>query len=171
MKYSKQATVAYAGALGKEECLEPLNDFIIREGYSEGDLGFAAYDELIDMDCVEHLIASYERRSPLKSMDSSFIADNDEVVFMEFRFNYQNLKNLDRQKLIDKVKGSTTALNNPTNLHKKYYFIFNSNLKQQAISRLNRMNPMIPQNYIAVDMRDVMDLFFSPETHSTHPSS
>jgi hypothetical protein len=90
---------------------------------------------------------------------------------MEFRFNYQNLKNLDRQKLIDKVKGSTTALSNPTNLHKKYYFVFNSNLKQQAISRLNRMNPMIPQNYIAVDMRDVMDLFFSPETPSTHPSS
>lgn len=161
MKYSKQATVVYAGALSKKECLEPINDFILREGYNEGALGFATDDEVIDMDCVEHLIASHEKRNPSKSMDSSFIADNDEVVFMEFRFNYQNLKNLDRQKLIDKVKGSTTALNNPTNLHKKYYFVFNSNLKQQAINRFNRMNPMIPQNYIAVDMGDVMELFFA----------
>ena len=160
MKYSKQATSDYARAINKEECLESVDKLIKRDGYIGQDLGFAGDEVVLNMDCVEHRIASKEKRKTVKSMDSSFITDNGEVVFMEYRFNYENLKNLDRKELLDKVTGSTIALDSPENLHGTYYFVFNSNLKQQAISRLNRMNPKIPQNYAAIDMSDVMALFF-----------
>jgi hypothetical protein len=117
------------------------------------------------MDCVEGKVASIERRSPNKSMDSAFITEDaagmQEIVFVEYRFNYSNLSNLDRNALLGKVAGSTLVLGSPANIHDTYYFVFNSNLKQQAISRFNRMNPAMPQHYKAIDMADIKHRFFN----------
>lgn len=46
-------------------------------------------------------------------------------------------------------------------MHDEYYFVINPDLKQQAISRFNRINPAIPQQYKAVDISDVKELYFA----------
>ncbi|WPV63752.1 hypothetical protein [Chitinophaga sp. LS1] len=164
MKYSKQATENYAKSIRKKDCLELIDTLIRREGH-EGSTGFNGNEVVLNMDCVEEKKANQEGRLLNKSMDSAFIAEDEtgtqqEIVLVEFRFNYQSLKNLDRNSLLGKVAGSTSALGNPTNMHDEYYFVFNPDLKQQAISRFNRMNPAIPQQYKAVDISDVKDMFF-----------
>jgi hypothetical protein len=164
MKYSKQATVEFAKNINKEECLEPINQLVVKEGFCEEIL----LDDdilLINMDCVEAKVASSQKKTFNKSMDSAFLTKDStgtkqEIVFVEYRFNYQNMKNLKKEELFGKVAGSTSALNTPPNIHEDYYFVFNSNLKQQAISRFNRMNPAMPQHYKPIDMTDVKNLFF-----------
>ncbi|KLT64744.1 hypothetical protein [Pedobacter sp. BMA] len=165
MKYSKQATLDLAKSLNKEECLQGINQLTLKEGSSDANI-FTDGEVVLDMDCVEHKFASIEKRSPVKSMDSAFVTTDStgtksELVMVEYRFNYKNLANLSRVELLQKVAGSTAAAQSTTNVHPNYYFVFNSNLKNQAISRLARMNPVIPQHYKAIDLKDIQDLFFS----------
>ncbi len=165
MKYAKKATVEFAKHIGKEECLEPVDQLIINEGCIDQNINFNGDELVLNMDCVEGKIALLEKRHCNKSMDSAFIAEDlngasQQIVFVEYRFNYVNLSNVKKQDLFGKVTGSTLALNNPTNIHPNYYYVFNSNVKQQARSRFNRMNPAMPQHHIAVDMFDIKNLFF-----------
>jgi hypothetical protein len=165
MKYSKQATEDFARQIGKEECLEPIDQLIVNEGCADQNLLFVGDEFILNMDCVEGKVASAERRASNKSMDSAFITTdagntNQEIVFVEYRFNYTNLSNLKKADLFGKVAGSSSALNHPVNIHSNNYFVFNSNVKQQAINRFNRMNPAMPQHYVVVNMQDVKNLFF-----------
>lgn len=165
MKYSKQATLDYAKAIDKEMCLEPVNTLIVNEGYNGSTTNFQGDEMIINMDCVEGRVASNDKRSPNKSMDSAFVIQDGsgtthEIVFVEYRFNYKSMRNLDKSALYGKVNGSTFALKNPTNIHGNYYFVFASNLKQQAIRHLYSLNPKMPQHYAAVDMEDIKSIFF-----------
>lgn len=166
MKYANQATVDFAKAIGKEDCLEPIDKLIIKEGCEDQFPDIKGDILVLDMDCVEWKDALIEKRDRFKSMDSAFIIENEneinqEIVFVEFRFNYKNLSNLKKQELFDKVEGSTAAIKQNVKINQNYYFVFNSNLKQQAISRFNRMNPAMPQHFIAVDMNDIREIFFN----------
>lgn len=165
MKYSKTETLKLSAQINKDRCLEYLNDLILKEGCSETMPVFVNNEIILDMDCVELQLAMANSRNQNKSMDSAFvIADNvgtkKEILLVEFRFNYTNMKNLDRNELEGKVAGSINSLNPITNIHNQYFFIFNSSLKNQAISRLNRMLPRIPNNYIATDIADLKLKFF-----------
>jgi hypothetical protein len=165
MKYAKEATEKYARLINKIECLEPVGQLVINEGCIDQNINFNGDELVLNMDCVEGKIASRERRDPNKSMDSAFIAEDSsgtkqEIVFVEYRFNYENLSNIKKQDLFGKVNGSTAALNYPDNIHSNYYYVFNSNMKQQAKNRFNRMNPAMPQHHVAVDMYDIKNLFF-----------
>lgn len=164
MKYSKQATINFAKHIDKEMCLEEIGKLIVKEGYKETTATFN--DEVVlNMDCVEGKVASKEKRSPNKSMDSAFVALDgsgtiQEIVFVEYRFNYENMSNLKKEDLFGKVSGSTSALGSPANINGNYYFVFNSDIKEQARSRFNRMVPAMPQHYIATDMVGVKKEFF-----------
>lgn len=165
MKYSKPKTIAFADTINKVACLKNLNALVIVEGCSETMPFFENDDVVIDMDCVEHKVASAERRIPNKSMDSAFIISNatglrDAILLVEFRFNYVNMKNLDKKVLFDKVFYSSNVLGNPANLHRQYIYIFNSNLKNQAIRRFRNMVPSMPSTYIATDLKTLKNIYF-----------
>lgn len=165
MKYSKQATEDFARQIGKEECLEPIDQLILKEGCTDQNISLNSNELILNMDCVEGKVASAEKRQPNKSMDSAFIAENQDgtnqhIVFVEYRFNYSNLSNLKKADLFGKVAGSSAALSHSANIYTNNYFVFNSDIKQQAISRFNRMNPAMPQHYVALDMYDIKNLFF-----------
>lgn len=164
MKYSKKATIDFAKSINKEECLQEIGQLTIKEGCKDAGV-FTGGEIIIDMDCVEHKSASKEKRQTVKSMDSAFLIEDingviREIVFVEYRFNYTNLTNLNRAALVEKVAGSTIAANSPSNLHDNYYFVFDSNIKNQAINRLARMNPAVPQQFKAVNIQDIHDTFF-----------
>jgi hypothetical protein len=165
MKYSETETRNLSAQINKDMCLEDLNDLIVKEGCSETLPVFVNNEIVLDMDCVELKLAKAESRKQNKSMDSAFvIADNSgtkkDILLVEFRFNYTNMKNLDRNELEGKVSGSLNSLKSITNIHTQHYFIFDSSLKNQALSRLNRMNPRIPTYYIATDISEFKSMFF-----------
>jgi len=165
MRYSQVETSGLAVQINKPQSLKDLNQLIVSEGYAGTMPVFTNSEIIIDMDYVEEVVANEEGRNRNKSMDSSAIITNDsgtvkEILLVEFRFNYLNMRNLDKRALFDKVTGSINALNNPTNIHNKYIYIFNSNLKQQAIRRFRNMVPSMPTNYIAADINDLKTLYF-----------
>ncbi len=162
MKYSKIKTLTLSNSLNKSECLVNFNDLIINEGYT-GVLVFNETDIVLDMDCVELKIAQSEHRVNNSSMDCAFVIDdesNEEVLLVELRFNYKNMKNLDRNKLLKKVLGSTLAIDNSIPINNKYIFIFKKSLVQQAKNRLYRMMPKIPNNYLSMSIQELKTEYF-----------
>ena len=163
MKYSKEQTIHLATLLNKTTCLQDINQLIVKEGCTE-EIFFIHQEELLDMDCVENQLAKEGQRNRFKSMDSALVVVQEsdathKIILVEFRFNYQNMKNLTKVELFEKVAGSTNALENTLIIEDKYYFIFKADLKQQAINRLYRMNPR-PNNFIATDIHELKTLFF-----------
>jgi len=164
IKYSKSETRNLATKTAVENCLSDINMLIEKEGCSEPPI-FANGEEMIDMDCVEKGAARAQERNLNKSMDAAFIAnlqttETNEVVLTEFRFNYRNLRNLKKQDLFGKVAGSTNVINGQEKILHKYYFIFESNIKHQAIRRFRNMIPSLPNNFIATDIHNLKALFF-----------
>lgn len=82
------------------------------------------------------------------------------MLLVELRFNYKNLANLNRIVLLEKVNGSFLALDNSVDINSNYIFIFQPHLVQQAINRLQRMNPKIPNNYTAMDLDQLIANYF-----------
>lgn len=165
MKYSRTETLNLSDQIEQDLCLEYLNKLISDEGCSSPLPVFVNNEIVLNMDCVEADLANSNGRLKDKSMDSVFvIIDNNganaEILLVEFRFNYQSFRNLKRDKMLGKVSGSISALFPISNIHGKYIFVFESSLKNQAISRLNRMNPRIPTDYIAMDINDLKSIYF-----------
>ncbi len=164
MKYSKQATENYARYINNEECLEPLNQLIIDQACDEEIVTFNHDDVILNMDSVEERSADAEVRDLNKSMDSAFIVEsaggNREIVLVEYKCRMNGIRNLSVDELIDKVNGSTAILSNPPNTHEKYYFVYNSTIKEQVRSKLSRLIHRVPETYIALNLKELKEKFF-----------
>ncbi len=87
------------------------------------------------------------------------VTNKEEMLLVELRFNYQNLKNLKKSDLEGKVRGSVALLPNNV-IHTEYLFIFQPNLVAEARRRLARMNPVIPNNYKTMDLDKLKETYF-----------
>lgn len=166
MNYSKISTIRFAINIGFKDCLTNLNNLISKEGCQEP-LPFFEIDTLVlDTDCIESKIARRESRNNNKSMDSAFIckdaSGNQIIIFAEFRFNYKSMKHLKAKDLRAKKKYSTKNFTNLgyNNIHDKYYYIFEPNLKQQARRYFRSLYPSMPNNFKPITIADLKDLFF-----------
>jgi len=164
-KYSKIETLNLSKRINKEQCLVDLDNLIINEGFSGAVPIFIQNEIVLDMDCVEKIVADEERRNRNKSMDCVLVIidsinSTKETLMVEFRFNYINMRNLDRNALYGKVSGTKINLINELNTFNEYLFIFNSNMKQQAINRFRRMIPNLPINYVVLDIDDLKSRYF-----------
>lgn len=163
MKYSKQKTVSHIVAQNYSSCLVDIDQLIFQDDDSLFEVG-NKFDNsnVIDLDGVEILRAKTERRNQKSTMDCTFAISNEfktEMLLVEFRFNYVNLQNLNRNKLVDKVECSHEILGDSLPINENSIFIFQKNLKAQAQSRLYRMYPRVPNNYIVMDLDDLMQFF------------
>jgi hypothetical protein len=164
MKYDKLETNNHSVNLSHPCCNKDFNQILLDEDDSLAILPnvFNAA-VVIDLDCVEVENARNEHRNQNRTMDVTFaISDtnNLEMLLVELRFNYKNLANLNRIELLEKVDGSTLILGNTVKVNGDYIFIFQPHLVQQAINRLQRMNPRIPNNYIAMDLSVLVQKYF-----------
>lgn len=160
MKYNNNETLNHIVSKSYPCCVKDFNEVVFNEDDSLSEIpDYFAETDVIDLDCVEIERARIERRNQISTMDCTFaISDNEnlEMLLVELRFNYKNLSNLNRQKLIDKVSGSLSILGNTVKINNTYVFIFQPNLVEQATSRMRRMNPIIPNNYIAMDLNELI---------------
>jgi len=164
MEYNKVETENHIVSRTYFCCIKDFNRIILEEDDSLSVLPTVFTDiKVIDLDCVEIEKARREHRNRNRTMDSTFaISDSSslEMLLVEFRFNYTNLANLNRLILLEKVTGSESILGNSVRIHRYYIFIFKPHLVQQAINRLQRMNPRIPNNYIAMDLNQFLLMYF-----------
>lgn len=165
MNYSKPETLAHIVSVNNPGCLTIFNDLIVTEGYDGTGNIFNDDVIVLDMDCVEINNARDDgNRDRNSSMDCTFaikdVNHNVEMLLVELRFNYQKLKRLKQQKLLDKVSGSTLALGTSVPISSTYIFIFKTNLKAQARSWFFRKFPTIPRNYVVMDILDLKANYF-----------
>jgi len=165
MKYSNIITRNHPISLLYSTCLEDINILIVRDGYTGVTPLFTNNEIIINLDISEGRVASKENRSPNKSMDMAFgIANSDssirQMLMVELRFNYVNMKNLTRLELTGKVMGSTLVLGNTIPICGDFIFIFQPNLKAQAKNRFFRMDPKIGSNYIIKDIYELKAEYF-----------
>lgn len=164
MKYNLNLTQNHELSRSFEACVVDYNQLIYKEDESLTELFYFFKNvEVIDLDCVEKCKSIVNNRPRFKTMDSCFaICDITRVnmLLVELRFNYKNLKNLNRESLLGKVTGSRIILGDSIAICEKYIFVFKKDLVQQARSRLQRMIPKIPNNYIAMDLEELQNIYF-----------
>ena len=164
MKYSREETLTLSNHIKKDQCLEYLNDLLIREGCSSIMPVFDNNEIVLDMDCVEHQNIRGTGIGARKSMDCAFVLTNAdgtliEILLVEFKFNVRNLKQIDKWDLLDKVAGSKGSLSPLTNIHGEHIFIFESKLKQQARRKFYMMNPRMDE-LVTMDIHELKALYF-----------
>lgn len=165
MKYCQNTTTNHPAIINITGCLINLDTLIHNEDDSSSCVGNLFGNIcVINLDHVELINAKNQKRNQNSTMDCTFGINNKNntphMLLVEFRFNYTRLKNLNRNKLIDKVSGSINLLGNSIPIFHDHIFIFHSNLKSQAKSRLFRMNPTIPINYQVMDLSELFTTFF-----------
>ena len=165
MKYSRSLTISHPTALEKPECLKNFNALNIEEGFNGLVDLFDDSVIVLDLDCVELKNAMRERRNQNSSMDCVFAIHNEEtgkseMLLVELRYNYINMQNLTRKKLIDKDTFSRIVLGNSRFINSESIFIFHKDLKEQAKSRLFRMLPRVPSEYIVMDIYELKTQYF-----------
>jgi hypothetical protein len=163
MKYDRTLTLNHIKSIQHPACMIDFNDLIANEGFNGNLPIFEKGIDVLDLDCVERALAIAAGRNLLKSMDCAFVIKDDtqeEMLLVELKFNYQNVRNLLRNELVEKVQGSLSALGNSFPISQTYIFIFQSNLKQQAINKLFRMYPRVPSPFIAYDIFELKSQYF-----------
>lgn len=166
MKYCLERTNYFANQIKYSNCIVDLNLFICREGCTENMPLFLNNEVAVDLDQVEKSVARNESRQQNKSMDSAFIvkneSNNESIVLVEFRFNYQSMKNLKAKDLRGKKKFSSKLIKEMgyTNIHTDFYYVFDSNLKEQARRYFRSLYPHIPNKFKPVTIGDIKDLYF-----------
>lgn len=165
MKYSKKDTVELAHFIGMQHCIKDINYLISKDGCEELMPFFKNDEQILDMDYVEKVVASVEKRILNKSMDSSFVLSADEeikIVFVEFRFNYLNMKNVRADDLTEKKIYSCKIWFDKgfVNFYENYYYVFNKDFIEQGRRRLRNLYPRVPNNFVACTIQDIKDTFF-----------
>jgi hypothetical protein len=163
MKYNNTETESHIVAQTYSSCLVDIDQLIFKDDDSLLEVG-NEFDNsvVIDLDGVEILRAQADKRNQKSTMDCTFAISDDtktEMLLVEFRFNYVNLQNLNRNKLVDKVECSKEILGDSIPINENSIFIFQKNLKAQAQSRIYRMYPRVPNNYLVMDLDDLKQFF------------
>lgn len=170
-KYNRQATHDHEASVKYPSCLKSLEHLILKDynGLTQSELkSFFSSDpadyNILSIDDVEILIAKSEKRNRNCTVDSAFVINKDDeyrILLVEFRFNYENVQNLKRIDLLNKISGSQNILKDTLSYHDKIYFVFDEKLKQLAKNRLMRMNPRVPQSFEAINLQDLA-VYFNP---------
>lgn len=165
MKYCKESTEITANLFDPASILVQLNELIKEEGGLNSTLIFEEETIVINGDLLEEFLAENEKRSKEKSVDVIFAiqdeSSNLKIQFVEFRLNYTggySFRNLKLQDLKGKVDGSKKVINDAINGF--FPFIFQDHLVQQAKSRLYRMSPKVPQEFVAMTLSELKNEFF-----------
>ncbi len=163
MKYNRDSTINHELVQKYPNCLQDFDEIIFNDDDS---LDSKPNDfnnvKVINLDDVEISVSREQNnRQRNKTMDTTFVISNEnkeEMLLVELRFNYTNLKNLKLSELKGKIEGSCLLLNDL--IHEKYIFIFKTNVTPVARNRLSRMNPKPPQNYEVMDLDKLKETYF-----------
>lgn len=122
----------------------------------------------LNLDAVEKATTRVKNNS---TMDVAFgISKNQgksgQIILCEYRLNYKSVNKVSRSVLDAKIKGSSELLGGEVPISKPYLFVFNSNVKASAVSKLRRFsaNKVV---YRALDIQDLYEDYFEIEGTTT----
>ncbi|MFB9120500.1 hypothetical protein ACFFUE_04785 [Bergeyella porcorum] len=171
MKYDKQKTINHPVSTTYPCCIQDFNEVVKNEDKSLSQIPNLLNDvDVLNLDCAKDKKSIEVGEERPKSMDITFAIsenNNSEMVLVDFKLNFINPDNLSRENLVKKVNDSIVFLGNSIPIHNEHIFVFQHNKVQQAINRLQRMIPKIPNNYVAMDLQDLINNYFKKYQSTT----
>lgn len=157
--YCYETTRGHRVAKSHSECIEPIDLVCKRDGARRTPF---SHEVCLNLDKVEICLAQIESRSSRKTMDFSLgLKHNTQkrIALVELRLRYRNINNLSKTELDSKINNSITILGHSPNILNRYYFVFSSQLKNQAHRNLRRLyaNKSIVSG---VDIKDLKEVLF-----------
>lgn len=157
--YCAKTTREHHVAIQHPNCIEEIDSLSKRDGAKKTPF----QDEIcINLDNVEICLAKKDKRNNRKTMDFSFgikVINQSKFVLVELRLNYKNINNLSKTELDSKIYNSKIILGQNPNLLNHYYFVFKSNLKNQAHRNLRRI--YLNKNIVSgIDLLDLKNIYF-----------
>lgn len=150
-----------------KDCLELLDEITQKESDKKVKTPFLN-EMALNLDAVE---TASPRTKNKATMDVAFgISKNagksGQIILCEYRLNYKSVKKISKSGLDAKIKGSSELLGGEVPIYKPYLFVFNSNVKASAISKLRRFssNKVV---YRALDIQDLYHDYFKIEGATT----
>jgi hypothetical protein len=165
MKYNHFHTTTNSVSQTHPQCLKLIDEIILKDDDSLSTLvNIFNTSRAIDVDSVEICLASSQKRNRNKTMDLAFsISDSNatEIQLVELKLNVKNTSMLIQKDLMGKFDGATSIfISHNLSVKDICVFIFQPNKKQEAISRLARMNPKIPRKYKVLDLQELKNIYF-----------
>ncbi len=143
------------------QCVQKINAVCIKDGAKHTCF---TNEVCLNIDDFETFLAQHEKRDKQKTMDFSFgvnIENRNEqkMILVELRLNYTNWRNISKKELDDKINHSKVILGHSPIISNQYYFVFKSDLKQQAHNHLRRL--YLNRNFVfGVDLNELKNNFF-----------
>ncbi len=164
MKYCKFATTEHPIAKSYPCFLQTMDSIIEKESEELREYQFQfIIQKVINLDKVEECIAKKNHRDFKKTVDAVFgVSDNEkncQMVLCEYKLNIKNPENLKEKELSGKIKGSKEILGESPQIHKSYLFVFSDNIKQQAYSRIRRLDNN-SKGWLALTLDELKEKFF-----------
>lgn len=166
-KYSKEALFKHKIALDYPFLLENINDVLENESKecTNCSLPYFENNELvINLDLLEKTLLEkniIEKR--LQSVDISFaiLCENQtNMVLVELKLNVKTPNNIEKVSLESKVLNSKNRLGSQYPICEKFYVVFPKKMIEQARRRFYLMNPKLNNNFIAIDMHTLKEIYF-----------
>ena len=150
-----------------KKCLDLLDD--ITKNESDKKIKTPFLNEVaLNLDAVEKATTRVKNQA---TMDVAFgISKNEgksgQIILCEYRLNYKSVNKISKSGLDAKIKGSSALLGGEVPIYKPYLFVFSSNIKASAVSKLRRFsaNKVL---YRALDIQDLYDDFFKKDSATT----
>lgn len=168
MEYNKDKTINHSIVIQHPCCVQDFNEVVKKEDdglkIKDDVPNFISDAKVLNIDDAKnekYPIEMGEERP--KSMDITFaISDNNdsEMVLVDFKLNVRSPNTLKKDGLERKVSDSIVFLGNSIPIHNQYIFVFQPKKVQEARNRLQRMIPKIPNNYVAMDLQDLIKRYF-----------
>ena len=81
------------------------------------------------------------------------------MVLVELRLNYKKVVNLDKKELDEKITHSKDILGHSPIILNKYYFVFQTNIRQQAVYYLRRLY-INKNDVLGIDLDELQAIYF-----------
>jgi hypothetical protein len=170
MKFCEQTTIGHPTVLKYQNILDEMFLILDKEGcvLKDNSPFFNNNFNIIDGDKLEDFFCFDDARdlsSKNKSVDIIFAFDglaSKELQFVELKLRCKDkFYHLDKTSFRQKADSSKKAIGNHIPVAKKHLIVFEKSVLNQAKHFLYRINPVLGNDFVAVDVNELYIKFFN----------
>lgn len=158
-KYCSKTTKQHPICLKSSTFIEEIDSVCKNDGAKKTPF---SNEICLNLDKLENELAKLQKRNSSKTMDFYFCITRGKslgVVLCELRLNYKNPNNLSKSELDKKISDSIRIIGHTPSILKPYIFVFNSKIKNQALSKIRRLYAN-KKFATALDLNDLYRYYF-----------
>ncbi len=160
LNYCIETTKNHPIVLLHKDCIQNIHDVCLKDGAKR--TGFTT-EVCINIDAIEAADAKKNKKQRERTMDFCFGVksknNKPNMVLVELRLNYKKVVNLDKKELDEKITHSKDILGHSPIILNKYYFVFQTNIRQQAVYYLRRLY-INKNDVLGIDLDELQAIYF-----------